>query len=125
MEPKLEIVEDPIFRLPIAQKAHELRFLVLKLHDLMPKRYRGYLWRDMYQQAAYVMYQIIKALKSNSRTSKRQSLERANEQLGMLQSTTFLVLQSQAISRKLYQETADLMNALGPMLGSFIRSMRT
>lgn len=79
----------------------------------------------MYQQAGYVLYQLIRALKGSNSKDKKQALEKANEQLGMLQTTVYLIYHIKAISPELYQEMANSMNELGPMLGGFIRSIRT
>ena len=125
MNEQNKTIEDPILKLPITKKAYELYRHVLDLHDLVPKRYRNYLWKDMYSQVGYIVYHIIKATKSGDKRTKRQSLERASEQLGMLRITIHLTYHVEAISSKLCQEIFSVMDELGPMLGGFIRSIRT
>lgn len=117
--------EEKIFHWPITQKTCTLYKHVVDLHDVMPKRYRAYLWEDMYKQAGYVMCHVIRAMKSSAPKAKNQALAKVSEQLSMLQVNIHLAYSLQGIAHSQYETIQKLIDEIGRMAGGLMKYIRT
>ena len=117
--------DEKIFHWPISNKTYALYKHIVDLHDMMPKRYRPYLWEDMYKEAGYVMSHVIKAMKSSSPKTKNQTLAKVSEQLSMLQVNIHLMYHLQAIAPSQYATIKSLIDEIGRMTGGLMKYIRT
>ena len=117
--------DEKIFHWPITQKTCTLYKHIVDLHDVIHKRYRAYLWEDMYKQAGYVMWHVIKAMKSSSPKTNNLSLAKVSEQLSMLQVNIHLTYSLQGIAPSQYETIKNLIDEIGRMAGGVMKYIRT